>query len=210
MKKLFLTAVAAVAVSLVSAQTKTTFGIKAGVNFASLIASEENFSNVATSGSVVMFSAGAYFDAPLGAGGLSLQPGLYYTGKGGNSNDGESTGKIKLNYLQLPVNVVYTIPVRQGKFFFGGGPYAAYALSAKAQDKIGGRNISVDLTLGSDNNSDIKRTEFGLTLMVGFQFTNKLILGVNSDLGLTSILPGENNGYSMRNRVYGISAGYSF
>lgn len=210
MKKLFLTAVAAVAVSLASAQTKTTFGVKAGVNFASLQASSSGSSTTATSGNVTMFSAGAFFDAPLGSNGLSLQPGLYYTGKGGNSNDGVSTGKIKLNYLQLPINLVYSIPVRQGKFFFGGGPYAAYALSAKAEDRVNGRNVSVDLELGSDADSDIKRTEFGLTLMVGFQFTNKLILGVNSDLGLSNILPGETNGLSMKNRVYGITAGFSF
>lgn len=210
MKKLLLTLVAAAAVSLASAQTKTTFGIKAGVNFASLQASADNSSTTATSGSVTMFTAGAYVDAPIGNKGFSFQPGLYYTGKGGNSNDGQSTGKLKFNYLQLPVNLVYSVPVSAGKFYFGGGPYAAYALSAKAEDKVNGQNVSVDLTLGNDAGSDIKRTEFGIGLLIGFQFTNKLNLGVNSDFGLTSVLPGSNNGYSLKNRVYGITAGYSF
>ncbi|MDT3405047.1 porin family protein [Mucilaginibacter terrae] len=210
MKKLLLTMVAAAAASLAFAQTKTTFGIKAGVNFASLQASSSGSSVTATSGSVTMFTAGAYADAPLGNNGLSLQPGLYYTGKGGNSNDGQSTGKLKFSYLQIPVNLVYSVPLSAGKFYFGGGPYAAYALSAKAEDKVNGQNVSVDLTLGSDNNSDIKRTDFGITVLIGFQFTNKLSLGVNSDFGLTSVLPGSNNGYSLKNRVYCITAGYSF
>jgi len=205
-----LTILAAGAVFTASAQSKTTFGVKAGVNFSSLHVSSEGSSNTANSGSLTTFSAGLFADAPIGSKGFSLQPGLFYTGKGGDSNDGISTGKLKLYYLQVPVNVVYNIPFTAGKLFFGGGPYAAYALSGTVKDQVSGRSVSVDVNFGNDINDDFKRTDFGITALAGFQFTNGVLFNINTDLGLSNTLPSNSGGVSVKNRVFGISAGYSF
>jgi hypothetical protein len=185
MKKLIMAALAIGSVFTASAQTKTTFGITGGLNFAKLTTSFEGASFSASTGSLTHFSAGIFADAPVG-GNFSIQPGLYYTGKGGKSTfEGESS-KLKLSYLQLPVNVVYNVPVSAGKFFFGAGPYAAYGLSAKAEDDSG---VSEKLKFGNDNGSNIKRTDFGATGLVGFN---------------------DSQGVKSKNRVFGVSVGFTF
>jgi hypothetical protein len=206
MKKLILAALAMGSVITASAQTKTTFGVSGGLNFAKISASLEGSSVSASSGSLTHFSAGVFADAPVG-GNFSIQPGLYYTGKGGKSNFEGEASKLKLAYLQLPVNVVYNVPVSAGKLFLGAGPYAAYGLSAKADDDNG---TTEKLKFGNDAGSDIKRTDFGATGLVGFNFNNGLLLKANYDLGLSNILPGDNQGIKSKNRVFGISVGYTF
>jgi hypothetical protein len=206
MKKLILAALAMGSVFTASAQSKTTFGISGGLNFAKITSSFDGSSFSASTGSLTHFSAGIFADAPVG-GNFSIQPGLYYTGKGGKVEFEGEASKLKLAYLQLPVNVVYNVPVSAGKLFIGAGPYAAYGLSAKGDDDSG---VSEKLKFGSDASSDIKRTDFGATGLIGFNFTNGLLLKANYDLGISNILPGDTEGLKMKNRVFGISVGFTF
>jgi len=195
----------------VSAQVQTTFGIKGGVNFAKIVASgSDGNTNVSvSSGTLTSFSAGVFADSPI-SNEFSIQPALLYSVKGGDSNDGNSTGKLKLNYLQIPVNFVYNAPLGFGKVFIGAGPYAAYALSGKVQDIVGNNTVSVDVTFGDDADSDFKRMDFGATALAGVKFSNGLLLNVSYDLGLSNISPGLSGDASIKNRVFGISAGFSF
>lgn len=205
MKKLILAVLAAGSVLTASAQSKTTFGISGGVNLAKLTASLDNSSASASSGNLTSFSAGVFANAPISTH-FSIQPGLYYAGKGGSNTDDGVTTKVKVNYLQLPVNLVYNIAVSAGKVFFGAGPYAAYGLSAKGV----ANGQSADLTFGSDADSDIKRTDFGATGLVGFNFTNGFLLKANYDLGLSNIEPVSSLGIKTKNRVFGVSVGFTF
>lgn len=206
MKKLLFAILAIGSVTTVSAQSKTTFGISGGLNFAKIKASISGSSTSASSGSLTSFSVGFFADAPLG-GNFSIQPGLYYTGKGGKTDFEAGPRKAKLTYLHLPLNVVYSVPISTGKFFFGAGPYGAYGLSAKIE--IEGQ-ATEKFKFGNDDNSDIKRTDFGATGLIGFNFTNGLLLKANYDLGLTNILPNNNGGHNMKNRVLGVSVGFAF
>jgi hypothetical protein len=199
MKKLLLAIVFAAASMAAFAQIPK-FGIKGGVNFASLAASAGNIS--ASSGSITSFSVGAFLDAKLGA--VSFQPGIYYTGKGGASNDGNTNSSIHLYYLQMPLNFVYHAPIVVGDIYFGGGPYGAYGISAKGKDDSG---VTVDGTFG-DGEDDIKRTDFGINGVAGIHFKTGLMLGINYDLGLTNIL--NVSDISTKNRVFGVSIGYMF
>lgn len=209
MKKLIFTLLAAGITLAASAQSKTTFGVKGGVNFAKVYATADNSSETARSGGMTSFHVGIFADAPLGEG-FSIQPGLFYSGKGFSSNDGVNTGKVKFSYIQIPVNVIYNVPLNSGKFFFGAGPYAAYGISGKVQDQVSGRTVSVDVKFGNDLDSDFKRMDYGITGLVGFQFTNRLLLSANYDLGLSKIMPGDNLGYSLKNQVAGLSLGFTF
>lgn len=205
-KLLLLAALAAGSVFSVSAQSKTTFGARAGVNIASWYATQSGSSVTASSGSITAFSAGVYADAPLGTS-FSVQPGIFYSGKGMNSNDGVNTGKIKTAYIQIPVNFLYNVQSAAGKFYFGLGPYAAYGISAKAEDRLNGTKVSIDLEFGEY----LKRMDVGLGSLIGFQFSNNVSLNVNYDLGLTNILAdSDGTGSSIKNRVFGISVGYAF
>ncbi|OOQ56885.1 porin family protein [Mucilaginibacter pedocola] len=197
MKKVLLSlALVAVAATSAFAQIPQ-IGIKGGVNIAKLNASAGNIS--ASTESVTSFSAGAFVDFKLGA--VSLQPGLYYTGKGGSDGNGNT---IRLNYLQVPVNFVYHAPIVVGDIFFGAGPYAAYGLSAKGKDASG---VTIDGTFG-DGPDDVKRTDLGLNGIAGIHLKTGLLLGINYDLGLSNIT--NDSSISTRNRVLGFSIGYTF
>ena len=205
MKKFLLLLCCGFAASSAFAQLPT-FGIRGGVNFAELSASNGNVS--VSTGSTTSFAVGVFGDFKVGD--ISIQPALNYTGKGGNIDDGDgNVVDIKTYYLQVPVNLVYHIPAAFGKVYFGAGPYVGYGLSGKAKSTVGGSSDSEDITFGSGPD-DIKRTDFGLNGIAGFEFKGGLILGVNYDLGLTSINNENTDNTSTKNRVFGVSIGFKF
>jgi hypothetical protein len=135
------------ALSLPAFAQSVKFGVKTGLNESTpdVDKTSSDFSNLSG------LNAGAFAEFEFGK--LSLQPGLYFTQKGFNSKTSiivpvpqggpsgsfNATGRVRLNYLQLPVNVLYNIAVKPGKIFLGGGPYYGYALSGNVK----GSTISV-------------------------------------------------------------------
>ncbi|WP_413668751.1 porin family protein [Mucilaginibacter sp. Mucisp86] len=184
-----------------------TFGVKGGVNFATLHATVDGFSGSGNSGSLTSFNVGAFVDFKFGN--VSLQPALNFTGKGGSSSfavddETSSNSKVKLYYLQVPVNVVYHVPAVVGDFYFGAGPYLGMGISGKAKDDSGN---SEDVKFGSGQD-EIKRTDAGLNAIVGFKFKTGFLINANYDWGLTNIT--NVDGIKLTNRVFGVSVGYAF
>jgi hypothetical protein len=200
------------------------FGVKAGLNesTADVGKTSSDISNLSG------LNAGAFADFEVGK--LSLQPGLYFTQKGFNSKTSiivpvplggtpgsfNATGRARLNYLQLPVNVLYNIAVKPGKIFLGGGPYYGYALSGNVK----GSTISVypgqgnftdnqnnNIVFGGDNG--YKRSDFGANALAGIQLKNGLLFSVNYEYGLTNVYKSP-NANTIKNRVLGFSVGYQF
>lgn len=204
MKKILLILCCTIAVSVAFAQTPS-FGIRGGVNFASLNASNGNLS--LSTGSTTTFAVGVFADFKVGA--VSIQPALNYTGKGGNIEEEGAMIDIKTYYVQVPVNVVYRIPAVIGNVYFGAGPFVGVGFSGKAKVTSNGISESMDITFGSDP-GDFKITEFGLNGIAGVEFKGGLILGLNYDLGLSDISNNGGESASLKNRVFGISVGYKF
>ncbi|MET3979435.1 hypothetical protein ABIB62_002021 [Mucilaginibacter sp. UYP25] len=206
MKKLLLLLCCAFAASTAFAQLPT-FGIRGGANFATLSASASasGSSVTYTSGTLTTFSAGVFADFKLG--GVSIQPALNFTGKGGKEESDGDVAKINLYYLQVPVNIVYHIPVVIGNIYLGAGPYAAVGVIAKSKVTSGGVTESTDLSFGSDA-GDIKRTDFGLNGIAGVEFKGGFLAGLNYDLGLSNI--SNDDTVKTKKRVFGVSIGYKF
>ena len=212
--------------STASAQTTTTFGVKAGLNFASA---------TNTTSAITSFLAGAFANVGLSKS-LWLQPGLYYSGKGYKNYENVTyevgrflrDEKCTLSYLQLPLNLVYHRGIKQGSFFVGAGPFAAVALNGRLKGYIE-QPISNDasitmirtdynlkIEIGKDhsgrmddyNASGIKRMDFGATALAGFAFNNGLLFNMNYDLGLTNIRSG--NYGTIKTRTIGFSLGFNF
>ncbi|WP_162499825.1 porin family protein [Mucilaginibacter terrigena] len=203
MKKILLLLCCAFAASTAFAQVPS-FGIRGGVNFAKISASNGNLT--ASTNSTTTFAVGVFADFKFGS--LSLQPALNYTGKGGEGDSGNGgTTKIKTYYVQVPVNLVYHVPAVFGNVYFGGGPYVGVGVSGKTTITENGSSVSEDITFGDDQD-DIKRTDFGLNGIAGLEFNNGFILGVNYDLGLSNIA--NENSFSTKNRVFGVSVGFKF
>jgi hypothetical protein len=204
MKKILLMLCCSLAASSAFAQLPT-FGIRGGVNFAKFSGSDGE--NGGSTNSVTTFAIGAFADFKTGDN-FSIQPGLSYTGKGSEGTD-ETTGNpadIKTFYLQVPVNLVYHIPAAFGNVYLGAGPYLGIGLSGKVKGR-NGSTLDEDIHFG-DGTDGFKRTEVGLNGIAGFEFKGGLILGLNYDMGLTSIIDADP--ITLKNRVFGISIGYKF
>lgn len=148
---------------------------------------------------------------------LSVQPGLFFSMKGGNYKYSETVGpitaeydsKTNLNYLELPVNVVYSFGEDHDGFFVFAGPYVGYALGGKMKQTVGGVSEDEDVKFGSDK-GEAKRLDVGANAGVGYMLPMGLYFRAQYGLGLANI---ENEGDSdnyRKNAAIGISVGFRF
>ncbi|RFZ95032.1 PorT family protein [Mucilaginibacter conchicola] len=205
MRKFLLSVCCAFAVSSAFAQVPS-FGIRGGIGFAKLSASNGNIS--VSTGSTTTFAAGVFADFKTGNN-FSIQPALNYVGKGGNVSDDGAEVDIKTYYLQVPINVVYHVPAVFGHVYFGAGPYVAMGLSGKAKASDGTNSASEDIHFGSGAD-EFKKIDAGLNGIAGFEFKNGFLIGLNYDLGLTDIGNDGTSEVSTKNRVFGVSIGFKF
>ncbi|MFC0517435.1 porin family protein [Mucilaginibacter angelicae] len=226
MKK-FLLSLLLAGTSLSAIAQLPTFGIKGGVNFSTLSASGTPNNVVAgtnltsSSGSVTSFNLGVFADVKFGD--ISLQPAVNFTGKGGTFDgatgvlpDGSTSqvhSKYNLYYVQVPVNLVYHIPVIIGEIYLGAGPYGGIGIHGKTKltavnTKTGSFGTSQDTKFGNDA-GDIKRTDFGANAIAGIKLKDGLLLNINYDYGISNILP-DADGNKFKTRVLGASVGFAF
>ncbi|GAA4340423.1 hypothetical protein GCM10023149_51830 [Mucilaginibacter gynuensis] len=224
-------------------ETPTTFGIKAGLNQASIKTDLSGFSvpgQVSSSTkSLTSFHIGFFADIKFTKE-LSLQPALLYTGKGGSfayavNIEAEgfnlatvATEKLSLYYLQLPVNLVYTMPVGDNHLFFGAGPYIAVGLSGRQKGSATiiaegmSETTSFDQKVIFGNNpeeSTVRSTDYGATALVGFKFWTGFSVNASYDFGLCNIQPYNSSqaqqqdadiNISPKTRTLSLSVGYTF
>src|SRR6476469_3511581 len=100
---------------------KTTFGARGGVNIQNITGKDAN-GNKLNNDAIAGFNAGLNAEIPLGAG-TYLQPGVLYSMKGAKNQSGD---KIKLSYIEVPVNFVYKPILGSGRMLLGFGPYAGF------------------------------------------------------------------------------------
>ena len=183
------------------AQSKTTFGIRAGVNFQNLNGKDgdgDDLDYKLKTG----FNAGVNAEIPVGID-FYVQPGLLFSTKGAKANVGD--GKINLSYLELPVNFIYKPELGEGRMVLGFGPYAAYAVGGKT------KNPDADINFG-DQSDEWKRFDAGANLLAGYEFSNKLSFQLNAGLGLLRLnnREDEDSKSSLKNTGFGVSLGYRF
>ena len=184
------------------------------------------------------FRAGLMADFPL-SGHVSIRPQLLYSAKGGdvqtgtfvtsllqkfspNTPVGSIVGfqsKAIINYVELPVQLMYGLAAGPGRLLVGAGPYAAVAVGGS----INGQAINF-------NTSNFHKLDLGATASVGYELTMGLSLSAYYAHGLTNIaknstpnlgginpldpvgslasLDPSSFGGTLYNQSYGISVGY--
>lgn len=84
-------------------------------------------------------------------------------------------------YIEVPVNLVYSIPTgNSGNIFLGAGPYAGFGIHGKAKQG----NVSES---GSFSDADLKTFDAGLNFLGGYKFINGFLINGGYGLGLTNI-----------------------
>jgi len=229
MKKIFLLLALSAGLSFVAnAQNKSvTFGAKAGLTFPKLATSGEEAAEFPDPQANPSFFVGGFADIAISSQ-FSIQPGLTVLGKGvkykesgteiidGDSYTYSGSATVSTLYLEVPVNIVGRISAGSGNVFVGAGPYLGYALSGKTKSKVsvsgGGMSFSdsseEDMEFGSGED-EMKRIEFGVNFLGGYELKNGLSVNFGYGLGLSNLVNTSGDGKAS-NRVISVGLGFRF
>lgn len=192
MKKILLCAAIAVfGLWNVNAQ-EVKFGVKAGLNLATISGDETSDVKSKTS-----FHLGAVAEISI-SDKFSVQPELLYSAQGAKEDGGD--GELKVDYINVPIMAKFY--VAEG-FSVEAGPQVGFIISAKINDGDGSGEYDIkDETSGID---------FGFNLGLGFKMDSGLNFGARYNLGLSNIWDFEgSDDFKNQNSVIQISIGYMF
>ena len=150
-----------------------------------------------------------------------FQPGLMYATKGAKGSLGSIESTTTLNYLELPLNMVYKASLGSGYIMLGFGPYVAYGIGGKRITEGGIITVNQDVKFqNSVDPSDpllapyYKAFDAGANIFFGYEMAGGLFLQLDSQFGMLNINPeytGLNNDKSTTNNTgFGLSLGYRF
>ncbi|MGL2963256.1 porin family protein [Flavobacterium sp. RSB2_4_14] len=213
MNKVILTIATVLVVSFANGQEKETsgndvikFGVKAGVNFANLTASEDLTMKVG-------FHIGGFMEYKLSKK-FTLQPELLYSTQGAKYQGSDAlSGYIisgesnyKLAYLNLPVMAKYYV---SSKFSLEAGPQIGFLLSAKNEFDYSGTLLGEPISESGevDIKDDFNAFDYGINFGAGYDFNDKISLGLRYNLGLSDV---SDFYYFDKNSVIQLSLGYKF
>ncbi|MBD0296321.1 MAG: PorT family protein [Flavisolibacter sp.] len=190
----------------------TTFGLRAGVNFQNI--NGKNASGAELKNSLMTgFHAGVNAEIPVGTGSY-LQPGMLFSKKG---TELKSTNeKVKLNYIEVPLNFIYKPALGTGNLLLGFGPYVGFGIGGKVE-RAGNNDGKITYTKTVNETPSLtagqyKSFDAGGNLLAGYQFANGVSFQLNTQLGLVNINPeyggAANDQIRWRNTGFGLSLGY--
>lgn len=188
--------------------TATRFGIKAGVNLATLNINKPPTGVSYNTTNKTSFNGGFFANIPLGTSGLRFQPELLYSGQGSKIEQKNTVGSttVTLNYEQdlgyIALPLMFQYQTTNG-FFVEAGPQASYLVDAR-QDGPG--------STVTENEQGFDR--FDVAGAAGLGYLSRVGFGVNAryNFGLANIFDeGQSkDGFEMKNRVIQIGLVYHF
>jgi OOP family OmpA-OmpF porin len=159
-------------------------------------------------------------DLRIGASNFYLQPGVIFFNKGRKyadsittiAGDFYQTRKQFVNYVDMPVNIVYKIKLgRLSKFILGGGPYASFFYNGMENSETFGTNSffeseeNEDLPVG-DAPGKYRVINFGVNALAGIEF-NRVFITANFSRGLNDFYQARDYEGSFKHQVIGGTLG---
>jgi len=166
------------------------FGVKAGVNFASIGGDEADDFGSRTS---------FHFGVTAGIGvsdNFNVQPELVYSSQGASLDIEGIDADIKLDYVNLPIMAQFQVA---DGFSIELGPQFGFLMSAKVEADGEEEDIK----------DDLKGLDIGAGVGVNYAMASGLNIGARYNLGLSDINDGEGD-ISNQNNVIQVSIGYRF
>lgn len=221
MKKKTLLILSVIATTCSFAQSKITYGFRAGISSADMrgdaVQSLNDVLDVAkdyvSTGSRTGFYTGTYVDIPLGNI-FSIEPGLNYAQKGYKLK-GELNVKgvdvlgvnakvqLQLNYLELPL----LLKAHVGGLELFAGPQISYLLNGDMKASAGALGFNI-LSYKLPVTSQFNKWDAGVTAGIGYKFNNGINLQASYDYGLSKV--DANKQFNAYNRMMKIGVGFSF
>jgi hypothetical protein len=193
--------------------TTPMFGVKGGVNLASLEIDDDTPSTKFETNSKTSFHLGVYANLPLSPM-FRLQPEILYFGGGSkvqgtplSGNQGTTMNyEADLDYISIPVKVQL---MTKGGFFVEAGPQFSFLTTARQDNETGTDPDIKDQGI-------IRKTDFGLVGGIGY--TSRIGLGLHATYmhGITNVFNTDNQqntnpiGADVSNRGILIGLHYSF
>lgn len=209
----FTTAAYSQNVAVPPAVSKTTFGIRAGVNFQNLNGKDVDGDKLDNK-LKVGFNAGVTADIPVAAPDYFVQTGLLFSTKGAKLEGFDDDAKVNLSYLEIPITFLYTPVLGEGRLLMGIGPYLAFALGGKVEDTDIEFEKEITAAQALSGVPYFKRFDAGGNVVFGYMFTQNLSAQLNAQLGLVNISPkiegGLEGDQTVKNTGFGLSLGYRF
>jgi hypothetical protein len=224
---------AALLLGATAANAQISFGPKVGVGFASQSFSYSGSDAIAKEGAklitdntkmIVTPSFGLMLSARFGN--IAVQPALTFAQKGTkyeySSGGAKFTSTVRLSYVDIPVNVVYTTGGDKGFQVFA-GPYIGLGIGGTVKSEISGSGLldgtsEEDVKFASKEGTAaktayFKNPDFGLNFGLGY-LVNNVQIQAGYGLGLSSLVPNDANDKSQditsKNRVIHLTFGYLF
>jgi hypothetical protein len=148
-------------------------GIRGGVSLASAETKQDiNVDNI------IGYQIGLVLDIPL-TNNLSVDASALYVRRGYKTS-GPFSGTTKINYLDVPIDIVYKLGISNFDVLLIGGPYFSYAFNATYDPSTG---VNIDL-FGEDGS--LKRIDSGINLGLGLQIS-KIRIAFIHGLGLYNL-----------------------
>ena len=197
------------------------FGVKAGFSSSGIRGdAANNFNNLLdlaggaiTTKNVMGFFAGGFATIPVG-GGISLEPGAYYSEKGyemdGSLNikglgflGAGGKAKLGLTYIDMPV----LLKADLGGFQVFAGPQFSYLSKANLHSTAGLLGINL-LSNDMDVTNQFNRWDVGVTGGIGYTFSKAITISASYDYGLSKLDANQNT--SAYNNAFKVGLGISF
>ncbi|TCD00876.1 porin family protein [Pedobacter psychroterrae] len=233
MKKLFLLLLLAGAATMASAQYyPVKFGFKAGGTYATFSGYSDG-GNEAQMKYRPSFFAGATVEL-LFSESFSIESGLSYVSKGAKTTFDISLDELEgigvdlnfsgsatlgLDYIELPVNALFTMPSGDGSIVLGGGPYFGYGIrtSSSYEFKFNGENVEdmEDVDIDEEplrfGQEGLSRIDYGVNVTAAYRFYSGLSINAGYNLGLKSVINDPDDPETkVKNRHFSLGVGFSF
>jgi hypothetical protein len=150
-------------------------GVRAGLNISDVSYSSDD-GGVATN-SLTGFHIGVVNTFNLSEK-IDFRPGILYSAKGFNSNDGSEDLDAKFGYFEVPLDFVYNASGVEG-LKLNAGPYVGILTSAKVN--------------GIDFKDDVESLDFGINVGLGYRFGD-ISIGAQYGLGMAELVKDNDGG----------------
>lgn len=197
--------------------SKISFAILGGANFQNLNGSDITGGKL-NNDMLLGFHAGVNAAIQI-APEFYFQPGLMFVTKGAKNSVGSYTGTTTLNYIELPLNVVYKAALGNGFIMLGFGPYVAYGIGGKYKGELGPFTGEKDIVFqgiadSNDSYYNYKAFDAGANIFFGYEMAGGIFLQLDAQYGMLNINPeykGLTSDKSVTNNTgFGLSLGYRF
>lgn len=148
---------------------------------------------------------GRIFEIPV-AGNFTFQPGILFSSKGTDYNTDSAHFSLSPIYIEVPVNVAFSLGKGNFRIFFFTGPYLACGVGGTRLDS---RHGLKEIRFGNGSDKDLRLFDAGLDFGAAVNI-KKIVVSAQYSTGLTNIAPLTEDKPEMKNRVIGISFSSAF